>query len=164
MFEKAKKLGYKNAQRFEFDDYLKRENFTSSWVYVMISSSTGDGEFPDNGTSMHRYLMKCNKEKLDMSHVWFTLLGLGSTDYSTFLGVPIFIHKSLTNLGAHFFYKFGKADEATSLEIGIEPWIDGLWDALQEEMKRKVDIDVKNEKFEEEKKFFVGTIVEKEKI
>lgn len=72
--------------------------------------------------------------------VRFTLLGLGSSDYSTFMGAPTYLYTTLKNHGAEFFYQFGKADEATSLEKEIEPWIGGLWDALKIELEKKVEI------------------------
>ena len=82
--------------------------------------------------------MKAAKEKQDLSCVRFTLLGLGSTDYSTFMGAPTFIHKTLTHLKATFFYQFGKADEATSLEKVIEPWKAGVWNAIEKEFEKGV--------------------------
>jgi hypothetical protein len=33
-------------------------------------------------------------------------------------------------LGATKFYKRGEADEATSLEDTVEPWIEGFWNEL----------------------------------
>jgi hypothetical protein len=36
----------------------------------------------------------------------------------------------MQGLGASFFYTFGMADEATSLEKGVEPWIKGIWEAI----------------------------------
>jgi len=80
--------------------------------------------------------MKVNKEKLDMSAVKFTLLGLGSSDYSTFMGAPTYLYNTLVNHGAKFFYTFGKADEATNLELGVEPWLKGLWDQIKSEITK----------------------------
>ena len=71
-----------------------------------------------------------------MSAVKFTLLGLGSSDYSTFMGAPTYLYNTLTNHGAQFFYQFGKADEATNLEIGVEPWLKGLWDSIKLEISQ----------------------------
>ena len=34
-------------------------------------------------------------------------------------------------IGAKFFYQFGQADEATNLELVVEPWIAGLWDGIK---------------------------------
>ena len=47
------------------------------------------------------------------------------------MGAPNYLHKTLTHLKAKFFYKYGKADEATSLEKVIEPWKEGLWEAIK---------------------------------
>jgi len=59
-------------------------------VCVMICSSTGNGDMPDNGDKFSRFL-RTNANALGegqtgtlLSHVWFTILGLGSTDYSKY--------------------------------------------------------------------------------
>lgn len=139
------------SERYELDEYLKKEKFTNERLYIFIVSSTGDGEFPDNGNNFYWFLMKSSKDNSDFSNVRFTLLGLGSSDYSTFMGVPNYLHKTLTKLKAKFFYNYGKADEATSLEKGIEPWKDGLWSALQQEISLGVIEDKVNHHIEEMK-------------
>jgi hypothetical protein len=40
------------------------------------------------------------------------------------------IHKRMLELGAGEFYKMGAADEAQGLDAVVEPWIRGLWPAL----------------------------------
>lgn len=42
----------------------------------------------------------------------------------------------LLKLGAHKFYQRGEADEATSLELVVEPWLEGVVPAIEAEMKR----------------------------
>ena len=70
-----------------------------------------------------------------MSHVFYTILGLGSSDYSHFQGAPRFLDDRLACLGGKRFYTRAEADEATSLEIVIEPWIEGLPTALRDIVK-----------------------------
>jgi sulfite reductase alpha subunit-like flavoprotein len=103
-----------------------------------MTSSTGDGEFPDDAFKFARFVLKTKKkakkdEKLTslLSHFQYTLLGLGDSDYTSFMKAPIDLKTGLDAIGAKFFYEFGKADEATSMETAIEPWINGLWDALK---------------------------------
>jgi sulfite reductase alpha subunit-like flavoprotein len=73
-----------------------------------------------------------------LAHVSFTLLGLGSSDYSSFMKAPIDLRDRLLALGATFFYEFGKADEATSLELVVEPWSHNLWPSLSAQMAAPV--------------------------
>lgn len=54
-------------------------------VCIIISSSTGDGESPENGLNFFRFLRKlCVKKSNPLCHVYYTMLGLGSSDYSKF--------------------------------------------------------------------------------
>ena len=60
------------------------------------------------------------------SHVFYTMLGLGSTDYSKYQHIPRFIDQKMELLGAKKYYHRGEADDATSLELVVEPWLEGL--------------------------------------
>ena len=64
-------------------------------------------------------------------HVYFTLLGLGDSNYSKYQGNPRWVWDSLIQLGARSWYKRGEADEATSLELVVEPWIEGLCEEFE---------------------------------
>jgi sulfite reductase alpha subunit-like flavoprotein len=52
-------------------------------VVIFMTSSTGDGEFPENGLKFQKYLRLENDTRA-MSHVSFTILGLGDSNYSKF--------------------------------------------------------------------------------
>jgi sulfite reductase alpha subunit-like flavoprotein len=59
-------------------------------VCIFICSSTGNGDTPDNGELFHRFLRR-ESHKLDdgqtssmLSHVFYTMLGLGDSNYSKF--------------------------------------------------------------------------------
>ena len=60
-------------------------------------------------------------------------MGLGSTDYSKYQAVPRFIDQKLAALGAKKYYYRGEADDATSLELVVEPWLEGIQKAMREE-------------------------------
>lgn len=66
-----------------------------------------------------------------LGHVFYTILGLGDSNYSKYQGAPRFLDHALKSLGAQSFYPKGEADEATSLEIVVEPWLQGLPQALK---------------------------------
>ena len=67
-----------------------------------------------------------------LSHVYYTILGLGDSNYSKFQGTPRYIDSTMSKLGAHKFYHRGEADEATSLELVVEPWLEGVWSAIEQ--------------------------------
>ncbi|KAF7691770.1 hypothetical protein HF521_010737 [Silurus meridionalis] len=65
------------------------------------------------------------------SHLHYTLLALGDTNYTNFCNCGKTIDGRLQELGANHFYATGLADDGTGLEVVVDPWIEGLWDALK---------------------------------
>ena len=65
-----------------------------------------------------------------LSSLWFAQLGLGDTNYNEFCAAPKALHRRLTELGANCFYGPAWADDGTGLEVVVEPWLDGLWEAV----------------------------------
>lgn len=108
-------------------------------LVVIIASSTGNGDMPDNGEPFFRFLRRktnllADGQKTDVfSHVFYTILGLGSTDYSKYQYIPRFIDQKMDLLGAHKFYHRGEADDATNLEEVVEPWLEGIQKAMRDQ-------------------------------
>eukprot|EP01104_Vermistella_antarctica_P015119 TRINITY_DN4899_c0_g1_i1.p1 TRINITY_DN4899_c0_g1~~TRINITY_DN4899_c0_g1_i1.p1 ORF type:complete len:697 (-),score=133.23 TRINITY_DN4899_c0_g1_i1:1270-3360(-) len=96
-------------------------------IVVCIVSSTGDGDPP---LAARKFWRLFRRRKDPLVDIKFTMLGLGDTNYSTYQGFPRKITKRFTDLGAKSFYTRGEADDETGLDEVVEPWIDGLWDAL----------------------------------
>jgi sulfite reductase alpha subunit-like flavoprotein len=69
----------------------------------------------------------------------FALLGLGDSNYSSFMLMPRRLNTQLlSHLGAVAFIEKAEADDATpsGLESAIEPWLDRLWPALKRELAK----------------------------
>ncbi|PVD37330.1 hypothetical protein C0Q70_04329 [Pomacea canaliculata] len=58
-------------------------------------------------------------------------LSLGDTNYTNFCNNAKNIDRRLQELGAKRFYPSGFADDAVGLEVVVDPWIEGLFPALQ---------------------------------
>ena len=69
-----------------------------------------------------------------LSGMEYALLGLGDTNYTTYLGFPKGVEKQLQKLGARQFYKSGFADDAVGLETVVDPWIENLWPAISQRL------------------------------
>jgi methionine synthase reductase len=69
-----------------------------------------------------------------LDHIHYTILGLGDSNYSKYQAVPRRLDDKLKSLGGKKFYTRGEADEATSLEDTVEPWIENLWKELDQEI------------------------------
>ena len=104
---------------------------------MLVSSSTGEGEMPDNGDRFFRWIKKQKREELlpAFSKIHFTVLGLGDSNYTKYQNVPKTLDASFHELGANRFHRRGAADEATNLEEGVEPWIEEFWKALEQLFK-----------------------------
>ena len=82
------------------------EGKSSIKLCVFICSSTGNGDMPENGEQFFRFLRRKtnllaeNQKSNIFSHVYYTMLGLGSTDYSKYQHIPRFIDQKLELLGA----------------------------------------------------------------
>lgn len=124
---KAKRATMNNYQDLVRKDSLK--------ICVFMTSSTGDGESPDNGLQFQRFL-RTEQDHNALSHVSYSVLGLGDSNYSQFQGAPRFLNKKLQQLNAHTFYERAEADEATSLDKVIEPYLKGLPQAILAEISR----------------------------
>ncbi|CAG9327866.1 unnamed protein product [Blepharisma stoltei] len=108
-------------------------NISQKDVIVIVVSSTGDGELPDNGLKFYRWIKQ--QEGTIFSHVKYTLLGLGDSNYSTFQGGPNIIEHHMKKLGATEFYERGVVDEQLGIEQTVDAWIDGLWEPLKKQVE-----------------------------
>lgn len=134
----ASVLAGKRITRCKLNKY-KRAKLTDKSagikIVVFFCSSTGDGESPENSLEFFRFLRR-ETAKVDeeaeksgsgiLSHVFYTVLGLGDSNYSKYQGAPRFLDARLQMLGATCFSPRVEADEATSLELVIEPWLETI--------------------------------------
>lgn len=70
-----------------------------AWIFILVVSSTGEGEPPDNAKRFNRDVRK--KVDLIKKDAWlsnslsemkFYLLGLGSSEYAKYQGYPIMVN------------------------------------------------------------------------
>ena len=135
----------KQVQRFKLNEYKRAkvaDKSTGIKIVVFICSSTGDGEIPENGQEFFRFLRRESSKIADdsvgsiLSHVFYTVLGLGSSDYSKYQGAPRFLDARMKMLGANSFHPRAEADEATGLEDVIEPWLENIGSLLVSQSKK----------------------------
>eukprot|EP00736_Rhodelphis_marinus_P012406 Rmarinus@m.17774 len=117
-------------------DAFPKESLAALSYLILICSSTGDGDPPENMSKLYRYIKRKTHPTNLLQGVRYALLGLGDTNYSTYQGVPRTVDKNLSRLGAVSFYKRGEADEAMGLDSVVDPWIDGLPAALTLSMSK----------------------------
>ncbi|RVE58895.1 hypothetical protein OJAV_G00198530 [Oryzias javanicus] len=98
---------------------------------VFVVSTTGDGEPPDNALQFVKRIKKIRSSD-HYKHLSYTLLALGDTNYANFCNCGKTIERSLQALGARQFYPAGFADDGVGLELVVDPWLEGLWNAIKE--------------------------------
>ncbi len=79
-------------------DELDASAFAAPGLYVVVSSTYGQGDVPDNGQALAKAL---EHERPDLSHVRYGLFALGDMTYArTFCGGGMTFDRILTTLGA----------------------------------------------------------------
>lgn len=102
-------------------------------VYVLVVSSTGDGEIPDNGLSFYKWLE--TQEEGELFGTKYALLGLGDSNYFKYQCAPKRFDRLLDALGAISLVPRGAADEQEGLDKVIKPWMEELWAPLQQTLQ-----------------------------
>ncbi|RLN90899.1 hypothetical protein BBJ28_00000324 [Nothophytophthora sp. Chile5] len=130
----AELLPLNDFQKVRFPSISKVESREGHLV-VIVCSTTGNGDPPDNCGKFWRYVKRRTQPKDLLAKLRYSVLGLGDTNYDKFCFMGKGIDKRMRELGAQCFYDFGTflqraADEAMGLEDSVEPWLAGLWVAF----------------------------------
>uniref|UniRef100_A0A8C3W016 Methionine synthase reductase n=1 Tax=Catagonus wagneri TaxID=51154 RepID=A0A8C3W016_9CETA len=112
----------------ELDKYNLK---TETAPLVVVVSTTGNGDPPDTARKFVRAIRDKRLPGDFLAHLRYGLLGLGDSEYTYFCNGGKIIDKRLQELGAQRFYDTGHADDCVGLELVVEPWINGLWAALE---------------------------------
>lgn len=115
------------------DDSLLRKDVGQKHGVLIITSTTGNGDAPENASRFTRYVKrKTTVDTLPFRHVAYAVLGLGDTNYDKFCETGKLIDRKLKELGGTRVLDIVCADEATGLEQFVDPWIEKIFDVLIE--------------------------------
>src|SRR6266705_5238686 len=101
-------------------------NLPAASKAIIISSTWGDGEPPDNALNFWNWINAESAPRLE--NLQFAVLGLGDKNYSDFCGASKKIDTRLEALGAKRLQPRGECD--VDYEVAAKNWIDGLWEKL----------------------------------
>jgi sulfite reductase (NADPH) flavoprotein alpha-component len=127
----AKKVAKESQQRgfapkvLTLNDF-ETANLAAANKTVIISSTWGDGEPPDNAVNFWSWLNAESAPRLE--NLQFAVLGLGDKNYSDFCGASKKFDARLEALGAKRLAPRGECD--VDYEAAAKNWIDELWDKL----------------------------------
>jgi sulfite reductase alpha subunit-like flavoprotein len=101
-------------------------NGQTKYGVILVSSTTGNGDPPENAGRFVRYLKKqaAANDTTSFAHVAYAVLGLGDTNYDQFCAMGKLLDKKMADLGATRAKPLACADEATGLEDVVEPWLE----------------------------------------
>jgi len=69
-------------------------------LVIFFVSTTGDGEMPDNGKGMWRFLLRADLPKTSLAGTTVAVFGLGDSSYTKFNAAARKLHTRLAGLGA----------------------------------------------------------------
>jgi sulfite reductase (NADPH) flavoprotein alpha-component len=101
-------------------------NFAAGGKAVIISSTWGDGEPPDNASAFWTWLNSAAAPRLE--NLEFAVLGLGDKNYSDFCGASKKFDERLERLGAKRLLPRGECD--VDYDVTAKAWISALWQKL----------------------------------
>lgn len=123
-------IGFFDIQVSSCNDFgFGKISAESTPIIVFVVSSTGDGDPPDNSSTFFRDMKKGPSDL--MKGIQITILGLGDSNYTSFMHMPREFHRKCRDMGATMFYEYKEADEVDGLDDITEEWVDGLWDVLK---------------------------------
>jgi sulfite reductase alpha subunit-like flavoprotein len=99
-------------------------------LVVIVASSTGDGDAPDNSAKFYNEVKRRSNAENRLQGVSFTVLGLGDSNYTRYMAVPRVFKNRFLEMGATTFYDPIEADEVDGLEEIVDEWISKLWVAV----------------------------------
>jgi len=110
---------------FPLNDYDKA-GFSHAGKAVIISSTWGDGDPPDNAAGFWSWLNATSSPRLESLR--FGILGLGDRSYADFCGASKKFDARLEALGARRLLPRGECD--VDYEAAAKEWIEALWRCL----------------------------------
>lgn len=111
-----------NASNISFDNvkYL-----------IVICSTTGNGDMPDNSIHWWRQIKQRNTDKHAFEGINFMVLALGNSNYSQFCYCGKTIDKRLAELSGKRIMELTCVDDATDMEESVENWINKVINVIQ---------------------------------
>eukprot|EP01006_Ploeotia_vitrea_P030409 TRINITY_DN62842_c0_g1_i1.p1 TRINITY_DN62842_c0_g1~~TRINITY_DN62842_c0_g1_i1.p1 ORF type:complete len:643 (+),score=266.69 TRINITY_DN62842_c0_g1_i1:159-1931(+) len=113
-------------------DEYERVRLPGERAVVMVASTTGQGETPDNMKRFWRFLRRKDLPAGSLSETGVAVFGLGDSSYPIYNAVARRLYQRLLNLGAKAIVPRGLGDDQhpRGYDGALEPWLESLYTAL----------------------------------
>lgn len=115
------------------------ENLSTESHLIFITSTHGEGEFPENAREFINFL---DRQKPDLSNINYAIIGLGDSNYPLFCKSAIDLEDKLSALGAKNWQKIANFD--LDFENHIENYYQNLEKSLFEEKRKNLTGQIQN--------------------
>ncbi|RWS11815.1 nitric oxide synthase: inducible-like protein [Dinothrombium tinctorium] len=133
---KSEKFAHKLSKIMQRNFYVKlqcMDSYRIEWLkqetlLIVITSTFGNGESPENGREFWRELYNLKHNKLiNLSSLKYSVFALGSSQYPTFCAFGKNVDKALGDLGAKRLIDVGIGDELQGQDQAFEAWIKKIY-------------------------------------
>ena len=97
---------------------------------VVVASSTGNGDCPDNGDKFYRICKRKTTGQI-FANTNFAVCAMGDSNYDAFCAVGKDFDRHFERLGGTRILKRCDVDEVEGIETFVEPWTEKLWSSLE---------------------------------
>lgn len=109
---------------------FKPKSLKNESLLVVVASTHGEGEPPDDAIELHGFLASKKAPKLD--HLRYAVIGLGDTSYEFFCQTAKDFDTRLAALGATSIYE--RADCDVDYDESVSSWSEGVIGKLKDEL------------------------------
>jgi methionine synthase reductase len=112
----------------KLNDAKGKQNIAEQQIFIIICSTTGDGDVPENAEAWWRSVKLRSVAADNFKNIHFAVLGMGDTNYDKFCFMGKSIDKRLPEIGGHRFLNLRCADEVSLYSlIMFTIFIDVTW-------------------------------------
>jgi sulfite reductase alpha subunit-like flavoprotein len=108
----------------------KNLSFKNVKYLIVICSTTGNGDMPDNSITWWRQFKQRTTNKHTFEGINFLVLALGNSNYTKFCYCGKTIDKRLAELSGNRIMELTCVDDATDMEESVEIWINKVIDIM----------------------------------
>lgn len=123
-----------DMEDFDQEELLDEEEY-GDMCHLFMMATYGEGEPTDNSIDFFDWLLEQDADDDDLSHLKYTVFGLGNTQYEIYNAAGKKTYKHLAKRGGKSIFPLGLGDDDGDIVADFNKWKDeGLWPAVCTEL------------------------------